>query len=133
TSSGAGFTGAVTVTVKDLGAGAWYAEIDRNSLDASTKLTLQLSSGGTAAFISGSATVSNIGGGVFQVGANITALDQIRLSIDDVRITGGTNATYSALAAIDVTNPAQNEIAGTLVDAAIAAVSALRGQLGADQ
>jgi flagellin len=133
TSTGAGFTGGVTVTVKDLGAGAWYVELDRNTLDASTKLTVQLSSGGAAAFISGSASVSNIGGGVFQVGANVTALDQIRLSIDDVRITGGTNATYTALAGIDVTNPAMNEIAGQLVDSAIASVSALRGQLGADQ
>jgi flagellin len=133
TSTGAGFTGAVSVTVKDLGAGAWYVDIKRDSLDASTKVTIQNTSGGAVAFLSGSAAVNNVGGGVFQVGANVTAQDQIRLSIDDVRITGGTNATYTALSGIDVTDTSQNGTAATLVDAAIASVSALRGELGADQ
>jgi flagellin len=133
TSTGAGFTGGVTVTVKDLGAGAWYVQIDRSTSDASTKLTIMNSSGGNAAFVSGSASVSNVGGGVFQVGANVTAQDQIVLSIDDIRITGGSNVTYTALTGIDVTNPSQNATAGTLVDAAIAAISALRGKLGAAQ
>jgi len=55
------------------------------------------------------------------------------LSIDDVRVTHGTNATYTALSGIDVTNTANNASAAKLVDSAISAVSALRGQLGADQ
>ena len=133
TSTGAGFTGAVTVTVKDLGAGAWYVDIKRNSTAASTKVTIQNSSGGAVSFISGSAAVNNVGGGVFQVGANVTTQDQITLSIDDVRITGGSNVTYTALKGIDVTDTSQNATAASLVDAAIAAVSALRGELGADQ
>jgi flagellin len=70
---------------------------------------------------------------VFQVGANVTSANQIHVSIDDVRVTSGTNTTYTALANIDVTNTTQNGISAGLVDSAIAAVSALRGQLGADQ
>src|SRR4051812_42196662 len=133
TSTGAGFTGGVTVTVKDLGAGAWYVQIDRSNTDASTKVTINNSSGGNVQFISGSASVNNVGGGVFQVGANVTAQDQISLAIDDVRITGGSNVTYTALAGIDVTDTSQNATAALLVDAAINSVSALRGKLGADQ
>jgi flagellin len=133
TSTGAGFTGGVTVTVKDLGAGAWYVQLDRSNTDASTKLTISASSGGTGGLLSGSAAVNNVGGGVFQVGANVTAQDQITLAIDDVRITGGTNVTYMALSGIDVTDTSQNGTAATLVDAAINAISALRGALGADQ
>ena len=41
---------------------------------------------------------------MFQVGANVTAANQIHVSIDDVRITSGTNTTYTALANIDVTD-----------------------------
>ena len=43
---------------------------------------------------------------MFQVGANVTANDQISLSISDERITGGTNGAFTALSAIDVTNTA---------------------------
>ena len=43
---------------------------------------------------------TNVTGGVFQVGANVTTQNQISVSISDVRITGGTNTTYSNLAAI---------------------------------
>ncbi len=82
---------------------------------------------------SGTAAVANTAGGVFQVGANVTDTNQIHVSIDDIRITGGTNTIYTALANIDVQNPAQNGVAATLVDNAIASVSALQGQLGADQ
>jgi flagellin len=133
TSTGAGFTGGVTVTVKDLGAGAWYVQIDRSNTDASTKVTINAANGGAAGLLSGSASVNNVGGGVFQVGANVTAQDQIQLAIDDVRITGGSNVTYTALSAIDVTNTSQNSVAGSLVDDAINAISSLRGKLGAAQ
>ena len=78
-------------------------------------------------------TSPNTAGGVFQVGANVTATNQIHVSIDDVRITSGSNTTYTALATIDVTNTATNSTSAALVDAAISSVSALRGQLGADQ
>ena len=70
---------------------------------------------------------------MFQVGANVTAENQIHVSIDDVRITSGTDTTYTALANIDVTDTTQNAISASLVDSAIASVSALRGKLGADQ
>jgi flagellin len=133
TTSGAGFTGGVTVTVKDLGAGAWYVQLNRNTTSASTGIEISLASGGNAGLLTGTSNVSNVGGGVFQVGANVTPEDQITLAIDDVRITNGTNVTYTALAGIDVTNPSGNAAAGALVDAAINSVSALRGKLGADQ
>ena len=131
----AGFTGAVTVKVTDLGSGVWTVNFKRNSTDADTGIAISgigddIAQGITA---SGSATVANTAGGVFQVGANVTDTNQIHVSIDDVRITSGTNTTYTALANIDVTNTTQNTISATLVDAAIASVSALRGQLGAYQ
>ncbi|MCU1464472.1 MAG: flagellin domain protein, partial [Actinomycetia bacterium] len=131
----AGFTGAVTVKVTDLGSGVWTVNIKRNSTDAGTGIAISgvgsdIAQGITA---SGAATVANTAGGVFQVGANVTDTNQIHVSIDDVRVTSGTNTTYTALANIDVTNTTQNAISAALVDAAIASVSALRGQLGADQ
>jgi flagellin len=131
----AGFTGAVTVKVTDLGSGVWTVNIKRNSTDAGTGIAISgvgsdIAQGVTS---SGAATVANTAGGVFQVGANVTDTNQIHVSIDDVRITSGTNTTYTALANIDVTNTTQNGISASLVDAAIASVSALRGQLGADQ
>src|SRR5262249_23281013 len=67
-----GFTGAVTVKVTDLGSGVWTTTFSRNSQGASTGVAIEgignnLSSqaGFTA---SGSASVSNATGGVFQVG-----------------------------------------------------------------
>jgi flagellin len=131
----AGFTGAVTVKVTDLGSGVWTVNFKRNSTDTGTGIAISgvgsdIAQGVTA---SGAATVANTAGGVFQVGANVTDTNQIHVSIDDVRITSGTNTTYTALANIDVTNTTQNTISATLVDAAIASVSSLRGQLGADQ
>ena len=63
----------------------------------------------------------------------MTSTNQIAVSIDDIRVTTGTNSTYTALAQIDVTDIANHAIAGSLVDDAIDAVSALRGKLGADQ
>ncbi|MDQ1459294.1 MAG: flagellin [Actinomycetota bacterium] len=131
----AGFTGSVTVKVTDLGSGVWTVNIKRNSTDARTGVAISgvgsdIAQGITA---SGAAAVANTAGGVFQVGANVTDTNQIHVSIDDVRVTSGTNTTYTALANIDVTNTTQNTISAGLVDAAISSVSALRGQLGADQ
>jgi flagellin len=131
-----GYTGSVTVKVTDLGSGVWTVDFKRNSTDANT--SIDISSVGTdlstsGAIANGTSTVSNTAGGVFQVGANVTATNQIQVSIDDIRITSGNNGTYTALKNIDVTDPTQNTIAASLVDSAIASVSALRGQLGADQ
>jgi flagellin len=131
----AGFTGAVTVKVTDLGSGVWTVDFKRNSTDANTGIAIsgvgdEIALGITA---SGAATVANTAGGVFQVGANVTTANQIHVSIDDVRITSGSNTTYTALANIDVTDTTQNTIAAGLVDDAISSVSALRGKLGADQ
>jgi flagellin len=135
TNAVAGFTGAVVVKVTDLGSGVWTVNFKRNSTDAGTGIAVSgvgtdIAQGITA---SGTAAVANTAGGVFQVGANVTDTNQIHVSIDDVRITSGTNTTYTALANIDVTNTTQNGISASLVDSAIASVSALRGQLGADQ
>ena len=135
TTAAAGFTGGVKVKVTDLGSGVWTVNFQRTSTGTGTGIAI--SGVGTniaqAITTSGSATVANTAGGVFQVGANVTAANQIQVSIDDVRITGGSNSTYTALAAIDVTNTTTNSTSATLVDAAISSVSALRGQLGADQ
>jgi len=135
TNAHAGFTGSVAVKVTDLGSGVWTVNFARTS--TSTGTGIAISGVGTdiaqAITTSGAATVANTAGGVFQVGANVTAANQIQVSIDDVRITGGSNSTYTALAAIDVTNTATNGTSAALVDSAISSVSALRGQLGADQ
>jgi flagellin len=131
----AGFTGAVTVKVTDLGSGVWTVDFKRNSTDVGTGIAISGIGTDIAQGIaaSGAATVANTAGGVFQVGANVTSANQIHVSIDDVRITSGTNTTYTALANIDVTDTTQNTISASLVDDAISSVSALRGKLGADQ
>ncbi len=130
-----GFTAGVTVKVTDLGSGVWTVNFVRNSTASGTGIAISGVGSDIAQAItaSGAATVANTAGGVFQVGANVTAANQIQVSIDDVRITGGSNTTYTALSAIDVTNTATNSTSASLVDAAISSVSALRGQLGADQ
>jgi flagellin len=135
TNAHAGFTGAVTVKVTDLGSGVWTTNFVRNSTETGTGIAISGVGSDIAQAItqSGAAQVANTAGGIFQVGANVTATNQIQVSIDDVRITGGTNSTYTALASVDVTNPTSDSASGTIVDAAIASVSALRGQLGADQ
>ena len=72
----AGFTGAVTVNVRDLGCGAWTVEFVRNSTDAGTERRDQRRRRRHRAGDHGersAATVANTGGGVFQVGANVTA------------------------------------------------------------
>ncbi len=131
----AGFTGGVSVTVNNLGNGAWTVQLTRNSTESGSKLALSdFGTGGAAAGLtSGSGSVSNVTGGVFQVGANVNSQNQISVSISDIRITGGSNSTYSALASIDVTNSANDSTAGTLVDNAISSIATLRGQLGAYQ
>jgi flagellin len=131
----AGFTGAVNVSVTDLGSGVWTVNMTRNSSLAGTGIAVSSVGDNLTGAItaSGSAGVANTGGGVFQVGANITASNQIHVSISDIRITGGTNTTFKALANVDVTNPAQNAVDATLVDNALASVSTLQGQLGAAQ
>ncbi len=95
----AGFTGAVTVKVTDLGSGVWTVNIKRNSTDAGTGVAISGVGSDIAQAIttSGASTVANTAGGVFQVGANVTTTNQIHVSIDDVRITSGTNTTYTAL------------------------------------
>ena len=133
TAATAGFTGSVTVNVRDLGGGAWSVEFVRNSSATGGKVTttsVGASLVGIAA-ASGGTTVNN--GGVFQVGANVTSNNQITLSISDARITGGTGGAFTALAGIDVTNTSTYASAQTLVDGALAEVSNDRGQLGAVQ
>ncbi|HEV2642241.1 MAG TPA: hypothetical protein VGT98_06025, partial [Candidatus Elarobacter sp.] len=132
TNSHAGFTGSVTVKVTDLGSGVWTTNFQRSSTGTGTGIAISGVGSDIAQAIttSGSASVANTAGGVFQVGANVTSTNQIQVSIDDVRITGGSNSTYTALAAIDVTNTTTNSNSASLVDSAISSVSALRGQLG---
>ena len=70
---------------------------------------------------------------MFQVGANVTATDQIQLSIADTRITNGTDQAFTSLGSIDLTNTANYASAQQIVDNAINEVSNIRGQLGAVQ
>ena len=133
TAAAAGFTGSVTVNVRDLGGGAWAVEFVRNSSATGATVSTSALGTGTAALTAASAATTVNNGGIFQVGANVTANEQIQLSISDARITGGTDGAFTALAGIDVTNTASYASAQTLVDGALAEVSNDRGQLGAVQ
>jgi flagellin len=129
-----GWTGSVTVQVRDLGGGAWTTELVRNSTadDTGVQLTNVLTGlPGQVAAVSGS--VSNTGGGVFQVGANVTTTNQITVSISDIRIESGTAGAFSSLVNLDVEDTAYHSTSQGLIDDAIEAVSTLRGQLGASQ
>jgi flagellin len=129
----AGFTGAVTAHVRDLGGGAWSIELVRNSTDTTAKLTTTAVGASVPVLTADSAQTVTTGGGVFQVGANVTANDQITLSINDMRIAGGTDGAFTALSGIDVTNTSAFASAQTLIDGALDEVSRDRGQLGAVQ
>jgi flagellin len=128
-----GFTGAVEVHVRDLGAGAWAVDIVRNSTDTGTGLTFANLGSGVQGVTAGTESVSNSDGGVFQVGSNVTATDQIRVSIADFRISNGTEGAFTALRGIDVTNVSTHGTAQALIDDAIERVSDIRGSLGAVQ
>jgi flagellin len=129
----AGFTGSVTVNVRDLGSGAWAVDLLRNSTSTGTGITIGNVGAGTAGLTAGASTVTNTTGGVFQVGANVTATDQIVVSISDFRITNGTTGAFAGIAGIDVTNVATHSAAQALIDTAITKVSDIRGSLGAVQ
>jgi flagellin len=131
---GAGFTGSVTVNVHDLGSGAWSVEFIRNSTDTTGKLTFDnVGAGVKGVTDNSSAATTTSGGGVFQVGANVTATDQISLSISDMRITNGSVGAFTALSSIDVTDTSAFASAQQAIDDAITAVSDVRGALGAVQ
>jgi flagellin len=129
----AGFTGTVNVAVRDLGSGAWAVDIERTGTTSGTGVKFSNVGTGVKGVTAGTASVSNTTGGVFQVGANVTSTDQIAVSIADLRITNGTSGKFTALAGIDVTNTATHSAAQALIDAAITAVSDIRGSLGAVQ
>ena len=134
TAASPGFTGSVTVNVRDLGGGAWSLEFVRNSSAGTGTVATKnvgTTNGTLLAAVSAATVVNN--GGVFQVGANVTANDQISLSINDMRIANGTDGAFTALAGIDVTNTSTFASAQTLVDGALDEVSNDRGQLGAVQ
>lgn len=117
----------VSVTDGD-GDGVWTVEFSSNEafttadVDAGSLALLGHTAGANA--VSGS-------GGVFQVGSNVAAAEQITVDIDDIRITSGTTTELTDLSAIDVTIDAGD--AQTKIDAAISKVSTIRGTLGAQQ
>jgi flagellin len=132
--SATGWTGSVTVKVRDLGGGAWTTELIRNSTSEDTGLQItNVDTGvpGQVAAVSGA--VSNTGGGVFQVGANVTTTNQITVSIGDMRIQNGTQGEFSSLVNIDVVDTTYHQTSQSLIDDAIAGISNLRGELGAAQ
>jgi flagellin len=129
----AGFTGSVTVAVRDLGSGAWAVDLGRDSTATNTGIKFSNVGSGVKGITAGTNTVSNGTGGIFQVGANVTATDQIAVSVSDLRISGGTVGAFTALAGLDVTNVATLGAANQMIDTAITAVSDIRGALGAVQ
>jgi flagellin len=136
--SSAAFTAGVTVTVRDLGGGAWNVQIQRNSTTTGTSLFISnVNTAGGVQLVNlssgASVQVSNTTGGIFQVGANVNTQNQIAVAIDDVRITGGANLTFTALLAVDVTDSTLNGNSASIVSLAIDSVSSLRGHLGAYQ
>ena len=133
TAAVAGFTGSVTVNVRDLGGGAWSVELVRNSNATNAGVSTSAVGAGVVGVAAASAATTINNGGVFQVGANVTANEQIQLSISDARINGGTDGAFTSLAGIDVTNTASYASAQTLVDGALSEVSNDRGELGAVQ
>jgi flagellin len=134
TSATSGFTGSVTVQVRDLGGGAWTTELIRDSIADGTNLSISnIGAGLPTAVAAVSGAVSNTGGGVFQVGANVTATNQITVSIGDMRIASGTQGEFSSLVNIDVIDTTYHATSQSLIDDAIAGISNLRGELGAAQ
>jgi flagellin len=129
-----GWTGSVTVKVRDLGGGAWTTDLIRNSTSDNTGLQITNVDTGVPGLIAAvSGAVSNTGGGVFQVGANVTATNQITVSIGDMRIQNGTQGEFSSLVNIDVIDTTYHATSQSLIDDAIAGISNLRGELGAAQ
>jgi flagellin len=72
-------------------------------------------------------------GGTFQVGAKNTTSDRITVSVDDLRITGGSEADITGLSAVDLTSTSGAQTAIATIDTAITKVSDVRGSLGAVQ
>ncbi|GIU85787.1 MAG: flagellin [Acidimicrobiia bacterium] len=128
-----GFTGAVTAHVRDLGSGVWTVELVRNSTDEDASLRVANPGSGVVGVAAGNDSTDTSGGGVFQVGANVTDTNQITVAITDIRISSGTVGAFTALAAIDVTDTTSHEQAQVLIDDAIEEVSTVRGELGAVQ
>ena len=116
----------VTVVSERAGAGATF-EIEVSGL-ADTE-TFVLAENGGDTFLAdtnvGAVTAATGDGGVFQVGANNTADDQISVSIVSV------SASDLGLAPLDLSSDAGAALA--TIDLAIASVSASRGDLGAVQ
>ncbi|MEZ5245766.1 MAG: flagellin [Acidimicrobiales bacterium] len=116
----------ISVTSERAGAGATL-KLEVSGL-ADTE-TFVLAENGADTFLAntnfGAATAASGSGGVFQVGANNTADDQISVSIVSV------SAADLSLAALDLSTDAGAAI--DAIDLAIASVSASRGDLGAVQ
>jgi flagellin len=130
---GAGFTGSVSVKVTDLGSGVWSVNFVRNSTAVNAGFTLSNVGSGIQGVTANTYKTVAGTGGVFQVGANVQASDQIKISIGDLRISGGTNTAFTALGSIDLTNTSNYASAQQIVDNAINGVSDMRGQIGAIQ
>jgi flagellin len=128
-----GFTGAVDVHVRDLGSGVWTVELVRTASDSENSLKVSNAGAGLFGIADGSAASDATGGGVFQVGANVTETNQINVTIADIRINSGTDGTFTSLAALDVTDTTTHMAAQVLIDGAVESISTLRGQLGAVQ
>lgn len=132
----ADFTGSVTVNVADLTGGAWSVEFVRNSSASSASLSVKnlgTATAGEGMIRTASAPTTINNGGVYQGGSNVDAGDQIQLSIGDARITDRTDAAFTNVAGIDLTDTSSDASAEVFVNNALTEVSNDHGQLGAVQ
>jgi flagellin len=123
--------GKIKAAVTDLGDGSWrvaFTNSDGGSITATTATTAandmlaQIGLVTTNTVAAGTST-----GGVFQVGANNSANDRIRVSI------GSVSAAQLQVASVNVTTAAGAQSAIDLLDNAIESVSSTRATLGAYQ
>lgn len=119
--------GTVRVTVTDNGGGVWKVELssDKALSAASTGATFSIASSGVAGVLDGTSTTTGTGGGVFQVGANNNAAEQIKIQIAKV------DSAALGLGGVDLVTDAAGAI--DKLDTAITQVSTQRATLGAYQ
>jgi flagellin len=126
---GSALKGKVEVAVRDQGDNF---DLDFVRADADAGSSVAVASTGLTGVTGGSATAVG-SAAVFQVGANVVASEQIRVSGTDIRITGGTIGYFTDLAKVNATDGANAALHQARIDNAINAVSRIRGKLGAVQ
>lgn len=119
--------GTVRVTVTDHGGGVWKVELssDKALSAPNTGATFTVSGSSVDGVLDGTSTATVTGGGIFQVGANNDAAEQIKIQI------GRVDSAALGLGGIDLVTDAAGAI--DKLDVAITQVSTQRATLGAYQ